>query len=77
MELNSDPGEPKGFREAMDGPEKKHWLPSAINEAMNFIKQGAWKMRLRKAVKEEGRKVIGVKWIFKIKEEHCGYFGTL
>jgi hypothetical protein len=68
--LTSDPGEPKTFRAAVNGPKKQEWIPSAKSEINNFISRDAWKKFPRD--KFDGRKPIPVKWIFKIKEEQDG-----
>jgi hypothetical protein len=68
--LTSDPGEPKTFRKAMEGPNKDKWVPSAKAEINNFLSRDAWQKFPRKDL--AGRKPIPVKWIFKIKEEQDG-----
>ena len=51
----------------MDGNEGEHWCPSAIREALNFVKRGAWKIRPKSEPLSQGRKEIPCKWIFKRK----------
>jgi Reverse transcriptase (RNA-dependent DNA polymerase)/Zinc knuckle len=68
--LTSDPGEPKTFRQAMDGPNKDKWVPSAKAEINNFLSRDAWQKFPRKDLLD--RKPIPVKWIFKVKEEQDG-----
>jgi hypothetical protein len=70
--LTSDPGEPKTYREAVEGPAKDKWIPSTKDEVLNFINRDAWKKIERTLVRKLGRKPVPVKWIFKIKEEHHG-----
>ena len=72
VELNSDPLEPKKFREAVDGPDKEKWIPSTKKEIDNFVKRKAWKKVKRKDVLAEGRKITPVKWVFKVKNEQDG-----
>jgi hypothetical protein len=54
--LTSDPGEPKTFRAAVNGPKKQEWIPSAKSEINNFISRDAWKKFPRD--KLDGRKPI-------------------
>jgi hypothetical protein len=68
--LTSDPGEPKTFSAAVDGPKKQEWISSAKSEINNFISRDAWKKFPRD--KLDGRKPIPVKWILKTKEEQDG-----
>ena len=62
-ELMTEHGDPKTFREAMEGPDSALWLKASGNEAMNFIKRKSWKKKLRSEVQSEGRKIIGTKWV--------------
>ncbi len=39
---------------------------------MNFIERGSWRKKLRSEVKDEGRKIIGAKWVCKRKDEQDG-----
>ena len=70
--LMSDPGEPTNFKQAFFGPEKHKWTPSMLEEIHNFTKRKAWHKYDRNKVKKEGRKIIGTKWVYKIKDEHDG-----
>ena len=65
-------GDPKSFLEASKGPDAEKWMQASGNEAMNFIKIGSWRKKLRSEVKEEGRKIIGTKWVYKTKDEQDG-----
>jgi hypothetical protein len=72
-ELSSDHGEPKELlSEALVGPEKEMWLPSAVNEIMNFIKQGSWKKVPRSQARKSGKTILPTKWVFKKKDEQDG-----
>jgi hypothetical protein len=42
------------------------------NEAINFIKPGLWKKKLRAEGAEEKRKIIGTRWVYKKKDEQDG-----
>jgi hypothetical protein len=58
-ELSSDHGEPKELlSEALVGPEKEMWLPSAVNEIMNFIKRGSWKKVPRSQARKSGKTIL-------------------
>jgi hypothetical protein len=66
--LNSDPGEPKSFKEALQGNEKEQWTQSIKNEINNFLKRNAWeKVSREKVTMQMKRKLIKTKWIFKKK----------
>jgi hypothetical protein len=69
-QLVSDPGEPKKFCEAMDGTDSNLWNPSAKSEIMNFLSLDAWEKFPRDQL--NGHKLIGTKWVFKVKNEHDG-----
>ena len=70
----SDPTTPKTFKEIFNLPEeeKKKWLDACRGEIMNFIKQKSWIKTKKKDVLAAGRKPIGVKHVFKIKDEPTG-----
>jgi hypothetical protein len=72
-ELSSDHGEPKELlSEALVGPEKEKWLPSAVNEIMNFISRGSWKKVPRSQARKSGKTILPTKWVFKKKDEQDG-----
>ena len=71
-ELSSDPGEPKTWQQAFQGPHAEVWMESAASEIMNFIKRKAWKKVCMKTVLEAGRKPIPTKVVLKTKFEHDG-----
>jgi hypothetical protein len=71
-ELSSDFGEPKTFNEAWQGPEREKWKPSMKKEIMNFLNRGAWVSVLRIVALKSGKKILKVKWVFKIKDEQDG-----
>ena len=70
--LNSDPGDPKDWREAAYGRDGDKWIPSMIAEHRNFIKRKGWLKVLRADVAKRGRKAIKTKWVFKAKSEQDG-----
>ena len=64
----SDSGEPKTFKEVLeleDPVEKERWTKLVVNEARNFIQRNTWSNYPRVKVKEEGKKMIGTKLVFK------------
>ena len=69
MELLSDPETPKTIQQALTSEDKKLWRMSAITEINNFLKRESWNFILKTIAREMGRKLIGVKWVFKIKNE--------
>lgn len=72
LELSSDFNTPTTINHALSGPEKELWKKSATAEVNNFLKRGSWIIRDKKKIKENGRKLIGVKWVFKKKDEPDG-----
>ena len=71
-ELSSDFGEPKTFKEAWFGPEQEKWRPSMRNEIMNFLNRGSWIKVTRTFAMKSGRKILKVKWVYKMKDEQDG-----
>ena len=67
----SDPTTPKTFKEIFKLPkeEKKKWLEAVKGEIMNFMKRNSWIKTKKKDVLVAGRKPIGVKHVFKIKDK--------
>ena len=72
LELSNDPDTPKTIREALSGRDSELWTKSGIAEVNNFLKRGSWKFVKKEDIKKEGRKIIGTKWVFKIKNEPNG-----
>ena len=69
MELMSDPETPTTLKKALSGKDKEIWRKSATAKVNNFLKRKSWKFILKSVVQALGRKPIGVKWVFKIKNE--------
>ncbi len=42
--MDTTAAKPKGFEEAVNGPEKVEWMESMISEVMNFLTRKLWKM---------------------------------
>ena len=60
--------EPRTAKEALTGPDKEKWMISMEAEIANIESKGAWKgARLPR-----GQKLVGSKWVFKIKEDAEG-----
>ena len=72
--VTSDEGDPRTFKEAMACKNAALWTLSAIAEVNNFLYRKAWTPVQLSEVKKMGRKVIGVKWVFKTKSEWTGDF---
>ena len=72
--VTSDEGEPRTFKEMMSCKNAALWQLSAIAEVNNFLHRKAWTPVKLSDVQKSGRKIIGVKWVFKIKSEWTGDF---
>ena len=64
----SDPGEPKNVNQAFS----KGWHDPMASEVMNFINRDAWTKTEKSLVTKLGRKPIGTKWVYKVKNLHDG-----
>ena len=71
-EAMSDPGEPKTFKEAWNGPDKHKWRPSISSEISNFTERGSWVIVPRAEAKASGKSIIKTKYVFKVKDEVNG-----
>ena len=69
LELSNDYGTPNTIKQALKGPESELWKQSATAEINNFLKRGSWKFIKKDSILKQGRKPIGTKWVFKIKDE--------
>jgi len=68
--IQSDPGEPTNWKDALNGPEREWWLKSVTSEFNNFISRGGWKFV---PLNEVGtRKLVPTKLVFKKKDEIDG-----
>ena len=70
--IQSDPGEPNSWKEALDGTEREWWLKSITAEFNNFIRRGGWEFVPLKRVTESGRRLVPTKLVFKKKDEIDG-----
>ena len=68
-EIQSEPGEPKTFLQAMQTNERSWWTKAIISEINNFLKLEAWKFLKISEVREQGRRPIPTKHVFKKKIE--------
>ena len=69
LELMSDAKTPSTITQALNCQDKELWRKSAIAEVNNFLKRKSWKFIPKTVALSQGRKLIGVKWVFKIKDE--------
>ena len=69
LELLSNLNTPTTISEALTCEDREIWRKSAIAEVNNFLKRKSWTFILKSIVKAMGRKLVGVKWVFKIKNE--------
>ena len=67
--VQSDPGEPKTFRQAMESDEAKWWKLAVTSEINNFLKRDAWKFVKKTEAMNKGRRLIPTKHVFKKKIE--------
>ena len=70
--IQSDPGEPRDWKEAISGSEREWWIQSITSEFNNFLSRKAWKFIPRSIVQSKGRKLIPTKLVFKKKDEIDG-----
>ena len=70
--IQSDPGEPTSWKEALDGPEREWWTKSITAEFNNFISRGAWEFVPLSQAIDSGRKPVPTKLVFKKKDEIDG-----
>ena len=65
--MTSGPTEPKTFQEAWHSPEERNnWQIAIRKETKSMINRGVWS-KFDKVKKPENRRLIGNKWVFKIK----------
>ena len=69
--VTSGPTEPKTFQEAWHSPveeERNNWQISIRKEIKSMINRGVWR-KIDKVKIPENRRLIGNKWVFKIKRD--------
>ena len=59
-----DREEPKTYEEGVASKESAQWIKAMEDEMDSLNKNGTWKL----IQKPEGRKVVGCKWVYKIKD---------
>ena len=60
--------EPQSYKEAISGPDAEHWLKAIDEELQRHADYGTWKL----VDKPSDRKLIGWKWVFRIKRDVNG-----
>ena len=70
--IQSDPGEPTRWRDALEGDDREWWLQSTTSEFNNFLSRGAWKFVPLEFAKSKGKRIIPTKLVFKKKDEIDG-----
>ena len=65
----SQPFTPTTIKQALTCRDRELWRKSAIAEVNNFLKRKSWTFILKSVAYAQGRKLIGVKWVFKVKNE--------
>ena len=69
--IQQGPTEPKTFQEAWHNPveeEKQNWQIAIRKEIRGMINRGVWR-KIDRAKIPENRRLIGNKWVFKIKKD--------
>ena len=69
--VTSGPTEPKTFQEAWHSPveeERRNWQTAIRKEIKSMINRGVWR-KIDKVKIPENRRLIGNKWVFKIKRD--------
>ena len=69
--VTSGPTEPKTFQEAWHNPveeERQNWQIAIRKEIRSMINRGVWR-KIDKVKIPENRRLIGNKWVFKIKRD--------
>ena len=69
--VTSGPTEPKTFQEVWHGPveeERQNWQLAIRKEIKSMINMGVWR-KIDKVKIPENRRLIGNKWVFKIKRD--------
>ena len=69
IETLADEFTPTTIKQALSCTDKELWKKSAIAEVNNFLKRKSWNFIPKETARKLGRKLIGVKWVFKIKHE--------
>jgi hypothetical protein len=70
VELASDPGEPRHYKDAIRSDEREKWEGAIKSKINNFYSRGVWTKFPRS--KLNGRKPLGNRWVFKKKNEQNG-----
>ena len=69
--LASEPGNPAGFRQAMESAEVEGWKGGVITEFQNFEKRKVYKIVPRGEV-HNGKKILKTRWVFRTKFKEDG-----
>ena len=67
--IQSDPGQPTKWKDALYGPEREWWLKATRAEFNNIFNRGGWKFIPLDVVRKSGRKLVPTKLVFKKKYE--------
>ena len=67
--IQSDPGEPNSWKDALSGTEREWWMKAIRSEFNNFLNRGGWKFVPLTEVLDSGRKLVPTKLVFKKKDE--------
>ncbi|MGB1481629.1 MAG: reverse transcriptase domain-containing protein [Flavobacteriales bacterium] len=59
---------PRTFKEAMNGPQSDEWAKAVKRELKSLREKGVWKV-----IERTKQKPIGMKWVFKVKQDENGH----
>ena len=69
--LASDPGNPAGFKQAMESAEAENWKEGMITELQNFVKRKVYKLEKRNKV-PRGKMILKTRWVLRTKLKDDG-----
>jgi len=61
----TEPNEPKTFKQAIESKEAVQWKESMKSEVINFISRGSWKMVNKSKPRNMKKTIVPSKWVFK------------
>lgn len=64
--INSTMAEPKTYAAAMASPDKFKWIDAMRTEYTNIKEKKVWRI-IKKSKVQQGKTILGTKWVFKIK----------
>lgn len=68
MAVSASLGEPRSIKTAWEGPNGPHWKKATDDEYNSLLEKRTWDL----VPLPKGRKVVGCKWVFKVKQKADG-----